>query len=155
MLAANARIASVLSSLGTGEKAMLCRLWQNWDMVMGEELAELAIPLGARNDLLVIGGEDNMVLQELSYMKEEILERVNAFMGVPLSSPCFCRVELQLLLGRRPLNLVPDIYPSERRRPAPSMPPGLGGPLQEMRPDSPVTRAYLAYLTMFGIRVDS
>ena len=147
MLPVREKLDSVLAALGTGEKAMLTRLWQNWDMVMGPELAPLAWPLGARNDILVVGGEDNLALQELSFMTPEILERVNAIMDAPV----FGRVELQLVMGRRPLDQPPDMQPRTRVRPAPPMPPGLGGPLREMRPDSPVTRCYLAYLKMFGL----
>ena len=149
MLPAGTRLGTLLSALGNSEKAMLSRLWQNWEMVMGPEIAPLASPLGARESVLVIGGEDNLVLQDLSYMKEEMLERANAFMDAPV----FQRIDLQLLMGRNPLDLPPDIYPSFRERPVPERPLRLGGPLEKMDPESPVTRAYLAYLHMFGLSV--
>ena len=151
MLPVRERLDSVLAALGDGEKVMLTRLWQNWEMVMGPELSALAWPLDARGDTLVIGGEDNLVLQELSFMTPEILERANAFMA----APTFTRVSLELVMGRQPLDQPPDIQPRTRVRPAPPMPPGLGGPLREMRPDSPVTRCYRAYLRMFGLTLDT
>ena len=151
MLPVRERLDSVLAALGDGEKVMLTRLWQNWEMVMGPELSALAWPLDARGDTLVIGGEDNLALQELSFMTPEILERVNAFMA----TPTFARVSLELVMGRQPLDQPPDMQPRTRVRPAPPMPPGLGGPLREMRPDSPVTRCYLAYLRMFGLTPDT
>lgn len=75
MFSLGGKLGSVLSALGNGEKLMQVRLWQNWEMVMGPDIAPLAWPLGARNDILIVGGEDNLALQELSFMTPEILER--------------------------------------------------------------------------------
>ena len=118
MFSLGGKLGSVLSALGNGEKLMQVRLWQNWEMVMGPDIAPLAWPLGARNDILIVGGEDNLALQELSFMTPEILERVNAFMDAPV----FDRVELRLVMGDRPLDQMPDIQPSTRVRPAPPRP---------------------------------
>ena len=122
-------------------------LASNWEMVMGPDIAPLAWPLGARNDILIVGGEDNLALQELSFMTPEILERVNAFMDAPV----FDRVELRLVMGDRPLDQMPDIQPSTRVRPAPPRPRQLGAHLEEMNADSPVARCYAAYLRMHGV----
>ena len=147
MFSLGGKLGSVLSALGNGEKLMQVRLWQNWAMVMGPDIAPLAWPLGARNDILIVGGEDNLALQELSFMTPEILERVNAFMDAPV----FDRVELRLVMGDRPLDQMPDIQPSTRVRPAPPRPRQLGAHLEEMNPDSPVARCYAAYLRMHGV----
>ena len=69
MFSLGGKLGSVLSALGNGEKLMQVRLWQNWEMVMGPDIAPLAWPLGARNDILIVGGEDNLALQELSFMR--------------------------------------------------------------------------------------
>ena len=74
---------------------MLTALWQNWDIVMGTELAPLAHPLGHRGNILLVGGDDSCAMQELSYAVPEILERVNAFMD----EEYFHKVELHLLLA--------------------------------------------------------
>ena len=147
MIPVGGKLDAVLSSLGKGEKLMQVRLWQNWEMVMGPDIAPLAWPLGARNDILIVGGEDNLALQELSFMTPEILERVNAFMD----APAFSRVELRLVMGARPLDQPPDIQPSTRERPAPERPALLGEHFTEMRPDSPEARCYAAYLRMHGV----
>ncbi len=147
MFSVGGKLESVLSALGNGEKLMQVRLWQNWDMVMGPDIAPLAWPLGARNDTLIVGGEDNLALQELSFMTPEMLERVNAFMDAPV----FNRVELRLVMGDKPLDQPPDIQPSTRVRPAPPRPRDLGAHLEDMRPDSPVARCYAAYLRMHGV----
>ena len=147
MLPAGPDLARLLAARAAPESAQLFRLWQNWEMVMGPDIAPLAWPLGARNDILIVGGEDNLALQELSFMTPEILERVNAFMDAPV----FDRVELRLVMGDRPLDQMPDIQPSTRVRPAPPRPRQLGAHLEEMNPDSPVARCYAAYLRMHGV----
>ena len=147
MFSLGGRLSTVLSALGSGEKLMQVRLWQNWEMVMGPDIAPLAWPLGARNGILIVGGEDNLALQELSFMTPEILERVNAFMDAPV----FDKVELRLVMGDRPLDQAPDIQPSTRVRPAPPRPRHLGAHREEMNPDSPVARCYAAYLRMHGV----
>lgn len=129
----------------------LVELWRNWEMVMGPELASLAFPLGRRREILIVGGEDNIVLQELSFQTPEILERVNAFMDAPLDAPVFARVELRLLMGQRPLSLPPEDPQPCRERPAPARPADLGAYFSSMRPDSPVARAYAACLRMHGL----
>lgn len=147
MLPVQKKLDTVLLKLGDGEKQMEVRLWQNWEMVMGPELASLAFPLGIRQDILLVGGEDNAALQELSFLKPEILERANAFMDAPV----FTKVEIHLVMGKRTLERSPDIQPSVRYRPPPQKPKDLGRHLAEMREDSPVTRCYAAYLRMHGM----
>lgn len=128
------------------ERFHLLHLWDNWPMVMGDEIAPLAQPLGAKGGTLIIGAEDNMLLHELSFYAQEILARANAFMNAPK----FSQVRLELLQGRRPLyprgledrgqvNL-----PDERQRPK-----KLGGLKDKIDPNSPAGRAYLAYVQSF------
>ncbi len=126
----------------------LYHLWQNWEMVMGPELAELALPLGHRHATLLVCAEDNMALQELAFQTGEILERVNAFMDAPF----FDKVELHLGMGRTPLTSPPDIQPSSREPLLPERPEGLRGELKDFDPESPAGCAYLACLHLHGLR---
>ena len=142
-------MSAFLEALGAGAPVLrLTQLWRDWSRVMGPELAELAFPLGRRRSTLVVGGSDNLALQELSFQTEEILERANAFMGEPF----FDRVELQLGLGRVPLGLPAGIQPSSRKRLEPEKPVGLTGSFRDFDPDSALGRAYLACLRLHGLR---
>ena len=121
----------------------LLRLWDMWDMVMGADLAEIALPLGHRDAVLIVGGEDHLVLQELTYAAPEMLERANAFMDQDF----FQRIELQLLMSRTPLNRIQlEKYPVD---PPASRPEPLGGLFGLLNPKSPIGRCYAAYVRMF------
>ena len=76
MFSLGGKLGSVLSALGNGEKLMQVRLWQNWEMVMGPDIAPLAWPLGARNDILIVGRRgQSLRFRNCSFMTPEILER--------------------------------------------------------------------------------
>lgn len=138
-------LGRMLQRKGAGTGFKLAQLWRNWEMVMGEELKHLAIPLGHRKNTLIVGAEDNMAQQELTYFTYEIIERVNAF----LDEPFFNKVQVDLLLGKPALDetTLPTITPY-----VPEMPPRparLGGLIGKLDPDSPVTRCYEKYVRMF------
>jgi len=121
-------------------KVRLARLWQYWSMAMGPELAPLARPLGERKGVLLIGGEDAMVMQELVMMRDEILERANAFMDETF----FTDVHVSLGMGKRPLDALPPPAPA-RRREAQFIPRLDGSALRGADPDSPAARCYAAF----------
>jgi hypothetical protein len=123
-------------------KARLARLWWNWSMVMGPELAPLAWPLGERKGVLLIGGEDAMAMQELVMMRDELLERANAFMDERF----FPDVHVSLCLGKRPLDglTAPPVCGRLLK-----IPPALdGSALHGADPDSPAARCYAAFLEL-------
>ena len=102
----------LLASMGgTPERAGLQKLWNQWEAALGEELAALAQPLGQRKGreselageqaagqgaVLLLGVEDAMLLQELRFRSEEILARVNGFLG----NSYFAEVRFSLPLGQ-------------------------------------------------------
>jgi hypothetical protein len=111
-------------------------------MVMGPELAPLAWPLGERKGVLLIGGEDAMIMQELAMMRDEILERANAFMDERF----FTDVHVGLSLGKHPLDgLAP---PPSRGRDPKVLPKLDGSALRAADPDSSVARCYAAFLRL-------
>ncbi|MDD4701024.1 MAG: DUF721 domain-containing protein [Desulfovibrio sp.] len=143
-------LASVMAKLGVDPgqaqaRNRLSHLWQNWNMVMGPELAELARPLGHHKDLLLIGAEDAMLAQELHLMSAELLERVNAFM----EEPFFGGVKVSLLMGKPGLDVTAREPLADEdmgwRAPRAAVPDPIqarGVFLEDMDPNSPVARAY-------------
>ena len=123
------------------EQPLLDQLWKNWELVMGPDIAPLACPIGHRNGILIVGGEDSYALQELSYAVPEILMRANAFMDALF----FHKVELHLLMGKedlRSVGVTPVPPPPRLQRP-----PRLGR--LNLPADSPAAAAYAAYVRMF------
>ena len=133
---------ALLRGMGGADRLRLVRLWQHWDMVLGPELAALALPLGHRDGLLLLGAEDSMTMQEISLLAPEILERVNAFMD----SPFFRAASCSLLLSRRPLNSLPARPQYSRETLHETPPPLHGRHLAHMRPDSAVARCYARFI---------
>ena len=135
----------------------LVELWRHWSMVLGPNLEGLAFPLGHRDNVLLIGAEDNLVLQELSFMSTEILERVNAF----LEQPFFVQIQLSLLQGRPTLdNIVvnQDAKMDAQSNSSAYLPPripvsapakGVLGEL-ELDPSTALGRCYQKYIERFG-----
>lgn len=137
---------------GTPERAGLQRLWDNWEAALGPELAALAQPLGhhtekgaregrRRRVTLLLAAEDAMLLQELRFRGDEILERVNVFLG----RPYFSEVKVSLPLGR-------SAPVRSRERPAKpegggsgARPAARGVFLAGMDGDSPVARCYARF----------
>ncbi len=139
----NIRIAleRFLKRIGKPEQMLLIQLWQHWEMVMGADITALAWPLGSKNRVLLVGGEDAMSIQEISYMHHEMLERANAFMG----SDYFIDVKARLSLDKKPLHAL--TLPQKAQRVSLEAPHPLSGKyLDSMPQDSPVARCYATYL---------
>lgn len=147
-------VENFLSAHPKGAASNLVELWRHWEMVMGSQLASLAFPLGARGEILLVGAEDNFVLQELSFMAPEILERANAFM----ESEAFSKVEFSLLQGRATLDAALPRIDNENEtaylpvhKPVSKPAPGRLGKL-DIEPDSPLGKIYWKYVERFGQR---
>lgn len=149
-------LAALLEAMGgTPERAGLQRLWDNWETALGAELAALAMPLGQRagrsparagereGATLLLGAEDAMLLQELRFRGDEILARVNAFLG----QPYFGAVQVSLPLGKSaPERSRQDpADASALREPGEAAPAPSGVFLRAMDPDSPVARCYARF----------
>lgn len=123
----------------------LVRLWREWEQVVGPEVAQLARPLAGREGALVLWAEDSVAAQQLSFFAFEIISRVNAFLGEEV----FDKVRFELLDGRVPLGGNVRHEPQSAPQPPPR-PRQLGGLVDTIDPESPVGRAYMAYVRSFS-----
>lgn len=148
-----ALLALLQSMGGSPERAGLQRLWDNWESVLGEELAGIAQPLGyhagrgegkagsGEGVTLLLAAPDAMLLQELRFRGEEILERVNGFLG----KAYFCEVKVSLPLGRSAPARSRQTAPLAPRVEAPAPPLAHGTFLAAMDSASPVARCYARF----------
>ncbi|NCC24837.1 MAG: DUF721 domain-containing protein [Deltaproteobacteria bacterium] len=148
LTSASSVLSNVLSRLDGQDRASLSPLWKNWTEVLGPGLSDLAKPLGHSHTTLIVGADDGMVLNELTYMSPEILDRVNAFFG----DRRFDKVKVELLHGKTPLNEIridsPDCRIIHTR------PPNLRALPETIPEDSLAARAYHKYKALFD-RLDT
>ncbi len=141
-------IRQFLNARGGQRQRMIIKLWEHWDMVMGPDIAPLAFPLGRRKETLMVGAEDNMAAQDLSYMTPEILERANAFM-LDEPQPVFTKVQVHLFMGRVPMDLRRLSVLEPSRTPLPPRPENLGNLGESLDPNTAVGRCYRKYVQMY------
>ncbi len=53
------------------------RIRDMWEAVVGPHIAKKASPEGVRNGILLVSVESSVWMQELTFMKQQILERIN------------------------------------------------------------------------------
>lgn len=82
---------------GRPGKSRLAELWRQWEQIMGPEIADMARPAGGKGKTLLIMAEDAMMLQDLLFYSEEILQKANEFIG----HKYFDNVRGQLQDGRK------------------------------------------------------
>lgn len=136
-------IVKLLESMGGDpQKAKFVHLWEEWETILGEDLAALAIPLGTDKKHLLVGVEDALAMQEAQCQKDEILQKVNAWLG----EEYFEDARLSLMLGRDARQAKNnDVQLPENSEKETISPKATGIFLKEMDPDSPVAKAYAIY----------
>lgn len=82
----------------------LAQIWSSWPTVVGHEIAQLAKPLGRNKNILLLGAEDSMAMQEMHFHAPTILRAVNSALGEII----FDKVRLDLLGGRSSLIAVAE-----------------------------------------------
>lgn len=81
---AGEQVHDLLAAMGGSRpRSRLDELWQSWPEVIGPGLAEWVRPLGSHGNVLLLGAEDAMQLQELHFVSAEIITRANEFLGTP------------------------------------------------------------------------
>lgn len=95
-------VDDVLDTLAQNpHQAQLAELWNNWVLIVGEELIAYAKPIGERNGTLCVGAENSLQLQEIRMHYEEILARANAFMKAFGYKDFFKKLECSLLKKKK------------------------------------------------------
>lgn len=128
---------------GSRPKSRLRRLWENWGEAMGEELAGMALPVGACGKTLLIAAENAMQMQELHFRGDELKDRANIF----LECEYFSKTRVTLLKkGRKPPEpaIMTEKEPQDQAL-TPIYPAPEGKYLQDMDMDSPVARCYALF----------
>ena len=134
----------VLSCAKNPEQANFHELWSHWTMVLGDELAEAAKPLGVRNKTLRIGANNNLELQEIRMQYDGILNKTNAFMKAFGHDEFFEKLEFCLFQGKSPITLEREL-PQHLTYAHPPWPRNIGKASIDFKDNHALARCYEAY----------
>lgn len=74
-------LSGVVSRLGIDRNLDDYRIWEAWDEVVGPQVARNAEPIKLDRRRLVVSVRSNGWMQELSLLRHDIRDRLNAWMG--------------------------------------------------------------------------
>jgi predicted nucleic acid-binding Zn ribbon protein len=77
----NSVLERVLSSLNLGIKVKQYRIWDEWDSVVGDAIARKTRPGQIRAMVLWVNVSNSTWMQQLEFMKRQIVERINERIG--------------------------------------------------------------------------
>ena len=77
----NAVLERVLGSLNLGLKVKQYRIWDVWNSLVGEAIARQAQPQQIRAMVLWVAVSNSTWMQQLEFMKRQIIERINERIG--------------------------------------------------------------------------
>jgi len=123
----------------------IARLWKHWPELVGEEFADMVKPLGRQGHTLILGVEDNLLMQEMVYHTEALLEAVSHFLGW---KP-FDNIKYKLLQNRSALDEV-DLEREKTGSSLGQLPDSsqVGALLDVLPEDTPFGRCYRAYIAL-------
>ena len=82
-----------LKSLGLDVPLKGYSLWRVWRKIVGETVASNAQPMAIRNHILFVGVSHPTWMQQLQFLKDTLLEKLNRFLGEPLIKDIRFRLE--------------------------------------------------------------
>jgi len=135
-------IPDIIDKKGGREKFALIRLWKNWEKVLGKDLAQLARPIGTKGKTVIIGVEDSILMQELTFYSPDILKKINQFLGNEL----FDKITYKLLEDKAPLDSIVLEKKEKQGKNKIKIPDIVGYLRESISPKSPVYKAYIKYL---------
>ena len=77
-------IEKIMQSGIRKQDAPLLRVWELWDRAVGEIIAENARPAAFKGKILLVHVNSSPWLHQLSFLKKDILERINRELGQDL-----------------------------------------------------------------------
>ena len=127
-----------------GQHYLFTKICENWRRIVGDGFADQASPVGRKKSTLILGAQDSIVIQELTFQQEELLKRVNDFCGTVL----FDNLRVELLKGRTPLDV--PLVQNTGAGLEPRRPEQLGGLLDAFPEGSAIARCYAKYVDFFN-----
>jgi hypothetical protein len=108
-------MTSVLKKLGRHQPGIHPEIWSRWSEIVGPELAKRTIPEGFRNKTLILAVRSSAWLQELSFVKPRLLERLAEEIGPGVVTDIRLIQDPQLPVRPTPAAPPPKPQPEESR----------------------------------------
>ncbi|MBI2345493.1 MAG: DUF721 domain-containing protein [Deltaproteobacteria bacterium] len=67
-------------------------IWDRWEEVVGDKIAAAAVPVRMKGTTLVIGVSNSTWMQELTYLKPELLAKIQKAIGPELIADIRCEL---------------------------------------------------------------
>ncbi len=145
MKSADTALTQYMSGKRFRREMDIARLWKKWPELVGEEFADMVKPLGRQGNALVLGVEDNLLMQEMVYHADTLLEAISRFLGW---QP-FDNIKYKLLQNRIALDDV-DLEREMSGSSLGQLPDSsqVGALLDVLPEDTPFGRCYRAYIAL-------
>lgn len=72
-------LKNTFKNLNVDENIKVYSIWKSWEKIVGADLAKQTKPAFIRRDCLTIFVQNHVWMNELQYMKEELLRKINEF----------------------------------------------------------------------------
>ena len=103
-------LAAAFAGKPVAKRLEEAKIWQVWDETVGRQIAERARPAGLRDGVLTVTVASAPWMQQLSFLKKELIGQLNAAIGSDLVR------EIYLKAGTVPLlPLAAPAQPTEQR----------------------------------------
>jgi predicted nucleic acid-binding Zn ribbon protein len=79
-------LQAVLKRYRPEAEAGMLRIWQVWDLVVGEEMARNARPAAFKGSILLVHVTSPAWIHHLQFQRKEIIARLNTRLGVSMVS---------------------------------------------------------------------
>ncbi len=113
-LAAGDLLTAVLERYGVGEPVRQQKLFSQWEALVGSRVGKRSWVESIANGTVFVAVVNSTWMHQLSFMKDELIERINAALGQP---PLVSEIQLKLARGT-PTN--PVRTDARAMRPSPS-----------------------------------
>ncbi|MFZ5573488.1 MAG: DUF721 domain-containing protein [Thermodesulfobacteriota bacterium] len=77
-------IGDIMRNCRQSKDIRLMNIWNIWDGAVGAAIAENAQPAAFKGKLLLVHVTDSPMLQQIRFVKEDIIRQVNAALGDPM-----------------------------------------------------------------------
>lgn len=77
-------VGNLMQNYRQSKDIQLTQIWSIWDQAVGGSIAENAQPAAFKGELLLVHVTNSPWLQQIRFMKEDIIRQVNEALGQPL-----------------------------------------------------------------------